>query len=293
MIVSTADKGIDNRIRTAAISSGYTPDIFNTEILPSNILRMGVDAESDGFTFLHRMAFFQDQTSGSDYLNETPGVVLRITPKQPAKLNPYSMPKLRVRGNGNASELDLMPALSELRAAILKKYGEGNATELITHIWLTEGYDAMQRGIDVIGVTRDTTYLNTTPFKLGGDPSQFLIIYGVNHAATGKASYSNLGIYGVKLDNGVISVNNKKFNGTAEEYIPDNPAAKYLYVWKVARNCNGDGNCTEVPTGPGSYGIGLNDTAYMGFRAYVESETEVGPSYTEIAYDRAIKFGSK
>jgi hypothetical protein len=51
------------------------------------------------------------------------------------------------------------------------------------------------------------------------------------------------------------------FEGTAEEYLPGNPAAKYLYVWKMARNCSGEVNCTEVPTGPGSYGIGLNDTA--------------------------------
>jgi len=293
MIVSTADMEIDNRIRTAALSSGYSPDIFNTEILPSNILRMGVDAESDSFVFLQRMAYFQNQTSEMDYFNETPGVVLRITPNQPTELNPYPTPKIRVRGNGNASELDLMPALSDLRAAILEKYGMENATEFVTSIRGIEGYDAMQRGIDILGATRDTTYLNnTTPFTLGDDPSQFLIIYGVNHASTGKASYSNLGIFGAKLNNGVASVDNKRFEGTAEEYIPGNPAAKYLYVWKVARDCNGDGNCTEVPTGPGSSGIGLNETAFVVFRAYLEKETKVGPSYTELAYDRVIKFGS-
>lgn len=293
MIVSTADMGINDRIRDAALSSGYLPDIFNTEIIPSDILSMGVDARSDAFTFLNRMAFFQNQTSERAYMNETPGVVLRITPNQSSELKPYKLPEIRVRGNGNASELNLMPALSELRAAILKKYGEGNATELVTHVWLTEGYDALQRGINVIGVTRDTTYMNTTPFKLGDGPGQFLIVYGVNHAATGKATYSNLGIYGTKLDNGVVAVGNNRFEGTADEFIPGNPAARYLYVWKVARNCSEEGNCTEVPTGPGSYGIGLNETAYMGFRAYAEKATEVGPSYTEIAYDRAILFGGR
>ena len=124
---------------------------------------------------------------------------------------------------------------------------------------MTEGYDAIQRAMDVIGVTRDTTYLNTTPFVLGDDPDQFLIIYGVNHAATGKATYSNLGIYGAKLDNGVASVNNRRFEGTAVEYIPDNPAAKYLYVWKMAPGLQGEVNCTELAQGPVSYGIGLNE----------------------------------
>lgn len=144
----------------------------------------------------------------------------------------------------------------------------------------------------MIGVTRDTIYLNTTTLELGDDPSEFLIVYGVNHVATGKASNSNLGIFGAKLDNGVAGVDNIIFEGTAEEYLPGNPAAKYLYVWKMARNCSGEVNCTEVPTGPGSYGIGLNDTAYIVFRAYNEKETEVGPSYTEIAYDRVLKFDS-
>jgi hypothetical protein len=235
MIVSTADRGIDNRVKAAAISSGYDPDIFNTEILPSNILRMGVDIYSDSFIFLQRMTYFQNQTSGVAYLDDTPGVVLRITPNRSAELDPYPMPTLRLRGNGDVSELDLMPALSELRAAILEKYGDENATELVTGVWIPEGYDAMQRGIDVIGVTRDTTYLNTTPFVLGDDPSQFLIIYGVNHAATGKATYSNFGIYGAKLDNGVASVTNKRFEGKAEEYLPDNPAAKYLYLAGLRR----------------------------------------------------------
>ena len=293
IIMSTADKEIDNRIRTAAMSSGYSPDIFNTEIIPSNILRMGVDAESDSFAFLQRNAYFQNQTLGMDYLDETPGIVLRVTPNQPVELNPYPMPKIRVRGNGNASELDLMPALSDLRAAILEKYGRENATEFVTGIRGIEGYDAIQRGISALGATRDTTYLNnTTPFTLDDDPSEFLIIYGVNHAATGKASYSNLGIFGAKLNNGVASVDNKIFEGTAEEYIPGNPAAKYLYVWKFARDCNGDENCTVVPTGPGSSGIGLNETAFVVFRAYLEKETKVGPSYTELAYGRVIKFGS-
>ena len=59
----------------------------------------------------------------------------------------------------------------------------------------------------------------------------------------------------------------------------------------MARDCNGEVNCTEVPKGPGSYGIGLNETAFVAFRAYVENGTNVGPSYSEIAYDRVIKFG--
>ncbi len=85
----------------------------------------------------------------------------------------------------------------------------------------------------------------------------------------------------------------RNFNGTAEEYLPDNPNAKYLYVYKIARNCNGDPHCFEVPTGPGAYGIGLDQPLFIAWRSYLEKATKTGPSYSEIVYDRAIKFDPK
>ena len=291
VIVSTADKGIDERVREAAKSAGYLPDMINTETLPSSILRMGVDKYDDSFILLHRMYSFKDEDAGKAYLNNLSGIVLRITPNETASINAYPMQQLRVRETGNGSELDLMPALNDLRQAILDRYGKQNATELVTSLWFTEGYDAIQRGVNILGAGRDAAYLNTSTFALRDDPDEFLIVYGVNHAASGKALYSNLGIYGSKLDNGVIAVDNNKFAGTAEEYLPGNQAAKYLYVWKLGRRCDNESNCSQVPWGQGSRGIELNDTAYLGFRAYVQNETNVGPSYTDLAYDRAILFG--
>ena len=118
-------------------------------------------------------------------------------------------------------------------------------------------------------------------------------IYGINHVATGKAAYSNFAVYGANLWNGVGSINDPDFNGTAEEYLPDNPNAKYLYVYKLARNCNGDPHCYMVPTGLGAYGIGLDQPICILWRSYLEEATKTGPSYSEIVYDRAIKFDSK
>lgn len=290
IIVTTADRGVNQRIYEAAESAGYSSEIINTEVLPSSLVKMGLEPEADIFCLLNRIALFKDQELGEEYMNKTPGVVLRVSPREPVKLDPYSVPQLRVRGTGNTSELDLVGALYDLRQAIIDRYGEENATELVTGVWITEGYDAIQRGVNVIGVTRDTTYLNTTPFTLGNETNHFLIVYGINHAATGKGIYSNFGVYGMKLLNGVAAIDSSKFAGTAEEYIPGHPAAKYLYVWKVARQCDGEANCLEVPCTLGAYGIGLDDKAYIVFRCYIENETKVGPAYSEIVYDRAIKF---
>jgi hypothetical protein len=296
VIISTADKGIDERIRNAAESAGYLSSIINSDVIPSSILNMGLDNSSDTFAFIIRLNFFQDELAGNAYVNDPPGTVLRITPAQPPELNPYKVPELRVRGTGNASELDLMPDLNELRQSILDQYGNLRATELETHVWLytpAQGYDAIQRGVFVLGPNRDTYYLNTTHFALGDDPNDFLIVYGVNHAATGKATYSNFALYGADILNGVGCVNSQDLWGTAEEYMPENSKAKYFYVWKVARNCTGDPHCLEIPWGVKAYGIELDQPAFVGFRGYLEKNMTVSSSYDEILYDRVIKFSSK
>jgi hypothetical protein len=128
---------------------------------------------------------------------------------------------------------------------------------------------------------------------LGNDTNEFIIVYGVNHVATGKATYENFGVYGADVWNGIGAISDAEFNGTAVEYLPDNPNAKYLYVYKVARNCNGDTHCFKVPYGPGGYGIQPNRPVFVFWRDYLEKATKTGPSYSEIVYDRAIKFSPK
>jgi hypothetical protein len=314
VIVATADRGIDQRIRAAALSAGYSDNIFNTLVFPSSMLNMGVENNSDTFLIGLRPAFYKDKQAGDNYLNNTPAIVFRVTPNLTTKLDPYDFPKLRVRGTGK-TEFDLMDDLAELREAILKKYSNLNATELPTS--MTVASDGIQRGIDAMGPDNDACYLwtsNLTPYSatppfpdlskyydfqphptvtLGSDRNEFIIIYGVNHVATGKATYSSATIYGAHGWNGVGTIHDANFNGTAEDYLPDNPNAKYLYVYKIARNCNGDLNCFEVPTGPGAYGIALDQPLMIFWRMYLEKATKTGPSYSEIVYDRAIKFDSK
>ena len=316
VIVATADRGTDQRIRAAAVSAGYSSDIFNTQVFPSSLLNMGLEDSSDKFLMLIRPALYKDKQAGSDYLNNTPATVFRVTPNESAKLDPYDYPKLRVRGTGT-TELGLMGDLEELRMAILDKYNGSNATELPTSIAVPAGSDAIQRGIDAVGPNNDAFYiwsanqtvssptppfpnlrlyydfLRDPPVTLGADSDEFIIVYGVNHVATGKATYSNFALYGADVWNGVGSIEDPLLNGTAEEYLPENPNAKYLYVYKIARNCSGDASCFAVPTGPGAYGISLDQPILIAWRSYLEAATKTGPSSTEMVYDRAIKFDPK
>ncbi|HNU39454.1 MAG: hypothetical protein ACP5PV_09725 [Methanothrix sp.] len=313
MVVTTADKGIDQRIRAAAQSAGYSEGIINTHVLPSAMLNLGLENNSDVFGEAIRPALVKDKQSGDDYVNNTPAVVLRITPNESSELEPYDVPVQRVRGTGT-TEFDLMDDLEELKNAIISKHNGSTARELPTSICVPDGADGIQRGINVIGPNNDCCYLwtatqpvesptapffNTSGFypflqdsqvTLGDDPDEFIIVYGINHVATGKATYSNFAVYGADVWNGIKAITDIDFNGTAEEYLPDNPNAKYLYVYKLARNCNGDQHCFEVPYGKGGYGIDLDQPLFIAWRVYHEKATKTGPAYSEIVYDRAIKF---
>lgn len=317
IIIITADKGIDQRIRAAAESAGYSNSIINTQVLPSTILNMGLENNSDTFAAFVRPALFNDMQAGDDYINNTPATVFRITPNNTTELDPYDYPELRVRGTGK-TEFELTDDLKELKTAILNKYNESNATELPTSQAVPVGSDAIQRGINGVGPNNDAVYLwtanqtassPTPPFfntslyypflrdpaiTLGKNSNEFIIVYGVNHVATGKASYSNFAIYGADTWNGVRAITDADFNGSAEEYLPNNPNAKYLYVYKLTRNCSeSDQYCYEVPYGVGTYGVELDQPLFIGWRAYLENTTKTGPAYSEIVYDRAMKFDPK
>ena len=316
VVVTTSDKGIDQRIRTAAKFAGYPDGIINTHVLPPSMLKLGLENNSDVFGVGIRPAVFKDKQAGEDYINNTPAVILRITPNESSKLEPYDVPMQRVRGTGT-TEFDLMDDLEELKNAIINKYSGSTARELPTSMWVPDGVDGIQRGINVIGPNNDCCYLwsatqpvesptapffNTSGFypflqdsqvTLGNDTDEFIVVYGVNHVATGKATYSNFAIYGADVWNGIKAITDWDFNGTAEEYLSDNPNAKYLYVYKLARNCNGDQHCFEVPYGKGGYGIDLDQPLFIGWRVYHEKDTKTGPSYSEIVYDKAIKFDPK
>jgi hypothetical protein len=291
IIIITADKGTDQRIRSAATSAGYPQDIINTYVIPSSMVKLGMGPEFDTMVFGQRMALFADEKAGQEYVNAV-SAAIRVTPKSQVTLDPFPAPELRVRGTGK-TEVDLQPALDELRQAILAKYSDLSANELETSVWLPESYEAVQTETYVAGESRDTVYLRCDTFTLGDDPDEFVIVYGVNHAASGKATYSNCSFYGEAGWNGVAGIYSPQYTGSAEEYLPGNPLAKYLYVCKFARSCGSEKTCVAVPTGPGAYGVGLDEPAFVAIRAYLEPATKVGPAYPEMLYDRAIKFSSR
>lgn len=144
-----------------------------------------------------------------------------------------------------------------------------------------------------------------------------VVVYGVNHAATGLATYSSLSVYGDWLTsqcsppasqfaywygcgdpiwNGVAGMVSKDFGQSAERYLPGHPLARYLYAVRLLRTPPTDSSEKHWVVVPSesdrgsSYRIALDRPITVGYRAYLNPATSAGPDYGDIIPDRALWF---
>jgi hypothetical protein len=303
VFIFTADRGIDARIRAALRRAGYPTAIINTVVVPSATLKLGFEPGSDTFLIANRNAIWVDKDAGNAYVENPTFKVLRLTPEDETTLDPFPTPPLRVRGTGE-TEIDLTPTLDKLPEAILEVYEGYAAKEYITKTILNEGYDFTQRQVATLGDTRDALYLaagKLPEFDVNEDltlkEGEFLIAYGLNHMATGKATYVNLSAY--------TSNESKMFLGqvypsdledSAYQFLTG-PEAEITYAYKISRDCQGEDFCLTlaVPIEGCTDKQGkviLTDTSPLGviFRNYLQPSTSIGAAFPEVVYDKVIKF---
>ncbi len=313
--ISTGNRQTLERLRAALRSAGYPDAVINTETLPPSLVRFGYQT-GDQFLFTMRLAIAAGGDQAFDDFERAvqDGKVMqvfRVRPKTEFSGDPLPAPVLRTRGTGQ-TEMDLYPTMEKLRQAVISRFGATfDAQELDTFLpdYIPEGYPAIQRGIAYLGpgrdgsagYGRDANYWVSSWFDLPDDA--FAIIYGVDHAATGKATYSSAAVYLDKtVAAGVSDVNSADFAAnplTANSYLPGEPGIEKFYVWKIARNCNGEPACIEArllrPEHIAACGtrIAANAPVRIGFRQYAEPATKVGPADAELLYDRVIVFRPK
>jgi hypothetical protein len=306
IIISTADKNINNQIRNALGTAGYSPEIMNDDDIPIDLVNMGLEAGKDTFTFMMRMALWAQQNIGHQYVNNIDKFikVFRITPKIPmTNLTPWPIPTLKIRETG-ITEYQVVPSsrndLDHLRKEILNKYGgtEYDHSDLDLTVGIPDNYNAILRDFNVYGDDRDAVYFKTEDFKLTSD-DDFVIVYGINHERTGKAIYSNASFYGVELFNGVAGAfSTVQFPDTAVGYFPEGyENAGYYYLYKMARKADED-NVVIIPYSTGNplgkaYGVDNNQDARIVFRVYLDKLAMVGPYIFDIIWDQAILFTKK
>lgn len=301
VIVMGGDKNTNEEMKSLLIESGIPSEIINVLEIPSQTLNLGLEKGADTFGILGRVSQPADSEANKQYMANLAqtSTLYRITPKVKDAVEEIPALKVVSRGTGEHEAAQLGYAskdLDQIRQSILDKYtAQGYTyTELMPHISVPDGITSIFNTLNGKGDNRDTSYLSTDYFTFNSD-EDFVVIYGVNHTKTNKAIYSNAVLYGVEKLNGVTSVYDDQFIGSADAYLNNGSHdADNYYVYKLDRYGN-EPYSAIVPKSTGNEDgkyYGLDDGADMliAFRAYIEEATGVGPDYNEIVYDRAIVF---
>jgi hypothetical protein len=301
-LIFTPDQGTEARIRAALGSAGYSEAIINTAVFPASMLNLGQHETADQLRIVLRNGIWDDPDTGDRYMTDLPENlhVFRVTPRTPARANPFPAPPLRRRGTGR-TEMDLMNKLEQLREGLIAANPGFRAEDIVMVPMCCEGYDLIQRGMpELCGDCRDAFYVgasiphhdNINQIRLAD--GEFLMLYGVNHVATGKATYMNTNIYASETAQLPLGgIDDRKFPDTATPYLPaGDPAADLLYAYKISRRCGGESNCLQLAVPDGCTRLTLDASTLLGIftRIYLEPETKVGPAMPEMLYDRIIKF---
>lgn len=297
--VMTGDATTLETVEAALEAAGFGAGVVNEALLPAQTLNMGLEAGKDTFCTLARISQPADGEAMDAWiasLAESMRVV-RVTPSAPNDA-PLAAEPITTRGTG-VHEIAALPHaaadLEAIREAIIAQYAdEYDYEEPAVDIAVPEGMTSYFNDTNSQGDNHDTTYLMTENFTLTSD-DDFVVVYGVNHTITGKAVYSNAVLYARPMLNGVCSIYNGLFEGSAAQYLPE--GGDGYYVYKMARPgwSGADEFTVEIPYSTGNeqgiyYGVDNDNTVLAAFRAYIEPETGVGASYYEIVYDRAIVF---
>jgi hypothetical protein len=281
MVIFTADRTTYAAITNAAEQAGYPASMLNLYTLPANELHLGVELGSgaDWLTVVMRTANFTDPAAGHAYLaNDHYGAVYRLTPRIARALNALEPPAWRNLESTNEWELiarrapgwNVTNALDQLKQAIISSIPHVEAKSFTSTRWFVDSREVLADNPAspayrrfAAGESSDTTYFRSA--TEGGAASDFtlglneaVVVYGVDHAASGLVTYANFAIYGDwimspcsatwrdpewcqvgcgnPIWNGVVGMNNRLYGGSASLFVPDDPVAtNLLYAVMVVR----------------------------------------------------------
>lgn len=301
VILISANQTVTEAVKESLHEAGYNDEMINVMPIPAEVYDMGLEKGADTFSFLQRVSQPQDREAYRDYLDHISerSIVYRITPKEEVPEDPYENETVIPRGTGihEAAVLDQAEDhLEKIREELLQEYSdEYDYEELSCEIAVPEGLTAYYTDFNAKGDNRDAMYLMTPEFTLDSD-EDFIVIYGANHTATGKGLYANAVLYAKPMLNGVVSVYDSLFEGSASSYLKDDPDADKYYVYKMART-QMDDNTAIIEYSAGNekgqyYGVDNGNPVLVAFRSYLE-DTGTGASYYEVIYDRVIVFHKK
>ncbi|MCB0383899.1 MAG: hypothetical protein KDD43_00795, partial [Bdellovibrionales bacterium] len=139
--------------------------------------------------------------------------------------------------------------------------------------------------------TRDTGVI--TPKNL----KDFVLVIGVNHQKTGKASYINHSVYDLKKMAGIVAISDPGLTEASAIYHagldPQSWRAKLyknVYAYMISYDCSGRSFCLQIPAPTESDPIGLEPGSpfVVVGRSYLEPQSKVRPAASELIIHQTV-----
>jgi hypothetical protein len=289
-LVMTADRGTDARVRAALVASGWAADAVATVVVDPTRTRLGLHAAADTVDLLFRVGMFDDPDAGRAWLDALPATVLRASPAASAPLDPLDPPVDRPKDLSRTEDA-LLPGLDALEAAVRARYDGWDVEAMtVTHRGGPDATACLEQSTPCSVENRDTSYTLFAPRPLFPSTDDVYVLLGVDHHATGKATYANVTVYALEHVIGVAAVTDADWAGSAAAWLPDHPDAPSLFAWTVARRCDGDPRCTAIPDAGCPTGVLGDAQGTFEFRSNLEPGTGTAPDASTMLVERVLRF---
>lgn len=320
LFVSTGDQLAFLRVHEAFREAGHPELATNLDTLPSELVHFRNEGlpwaldRSDTLAWQFRVNEFINPSDSAAYLGKSwPVFLLRAKPdeeegggKPPI---PLITPPLKARGTGESEEW-LRPALNELVAAVETHMATERDLVLVHTFPLAPLIPDAARCISDVSYcpvsmpipaynltacnptcdwfTRDSLY-STPPSE--SDFLNFLlprgrvlVVVGINHAALGKATFTNFlmtGIRNPERPGHTPNFSSSHLAGSGQYFLSSQKTESFfLYAQELSRDCGTPARpFCELVT---EECIAYDEYLFFAERAYLETTTTVGPSPDEI-----------
>lgn len=298
-VVWTPDLETKSAIEAMLVAQGVPASSINFIPMPVKIehhsFAFGYGSNADEFTMLMRTALPELQADLDSYIADNPVYIAKVGPANVMNLSPSPTIGYQSDITGrveSAMSPNAIRALDSLVADIKKKYSS-QYTLTANTVTYTEksGWDCILGDSTCAGDNQDALYSRDTETVRVKSLDDFVIIAGVNHRLTGKATYLNHSVYDLKKIAGIVGVTDLSFTTeSAVHHAGISPTSakarlyKGLYAYMVSYNCAGRAHCLQIPAPTPENPVGLEPGApfLVVGRSYLEPTSGVAPAPSEV-----------
>lgn len=328
-LVMTANASAMAMVREALVRAGVARGHVASLPIPGGARGAlpGLDtAKADDFMLVERVALPERADALAEYATNagaTHARVLRLSPREPLAPAPIALDPPARRGDGRPERRDLNDALDQLeRAARVAFATDGRAAPSILttdDAWRRSGAIVAGGGLACLAARQSCAadepdalaLAASSAVPLAADGSSFFVAIGVNHAATGEATWTSVAVHAATdAAPPLAATTDADWTGSASALfakagVPFDPElAKRLYAIRFAWSCGGEPHCVDLAASARRLGTLAGDGARSASRggaspgqalqvterAYLDPSTRTAPAEGELVHPRVLVF---